>query len=789
MKRAAVLHVSGVVQGVGFRPFVYRTATRLCLVGHVSNLGDAGVRIFVQGSRTSIERLIDEIEKNPPSISRIDRVDVEWTSVEEGINEFQIASSSAERRTELAPSIPPDIAICNQCVTDLMNPSSKWYLYPFTSCAACGPRFSTITSLPYDRPNTTMRQFELCNTCNAGYTDPSDRRYHAETTACAQCGPNYWLTDNQGSVVEEKNPVTVCAELLEEGRIVAVQGISGTHIATMTSESGPLRKLRLRKKRSQRPFAIMVRNESTLQQIAEVTRAELDLLESWRKPIVVVRKRRELAFGSGPWHGVTAESLEAIAPGLDTVGVMLPYSPVHHLLFHHLAECALVMTSANPTGVPMYIDAKTITENLKDIVDYYLLHDRLIAQRVDDSVVKFVGKDMPAFMRRARGYVPESIRLPDERSGYCAIATGPEEKCTGAILKSGNVYMTQHIGDTDRVESIGFLSDALNHMMHLVGMTTTNVVACDFHPDFLTTELGEKLAKEQGVPLVRVQHHHAHLAALEADNELDGNTDIVCITADGFGLGTDQTAWGGEVLTGNSHGFERVGGLEPKSLPGGNIAAAYGARSVIGILDDDEVERAFHILNGLAIGSGLSLDLESLSLLVEAKKKNVNTIQSSSAGRYLDAVCTLLGICSENSYDAECPMKLEAAARSTDLRIRPTFKEMNGRIVLDTSDSLNQIVNLMKRRESIPEIAYAAQWCLGQALGDMACRCAHEKGIVYVGFSGGVALNGIITKAVKDCVEGEKLIPKFHRRVPPGDGGVSLGQAVVGLAGISDKTS
>lgn len=789
MKRAAVLHVSGVVQGVGFRPFVYRTARRLSLVGYVSNLGDAGVRILVQGNQTDIEQLVDEIQNNPPSISRVDRVDVEWTAVNDGLSDFRIASSSVERRPELVPSIPPDIAICDQCIADLTNPSSRWYLYPFTSCAACGPRFSTITSLPYDRPNTTMGRFPLCNTCNAGYTDPSDRRYHAQTTACAQCGPSYWLTDERGTIVSEKNPVIAAAELLGEGRIVAVQGIAGTHIATMTSMPEPVRELRLRKKRSQRPFAIMVRDELIVQQIAEATREELDLLKSWRRPIVLARKRREPGIELGPWREVATESMDAIAPGLDTVGVMLPYSPVHHLLFQHLRESALVMTSANPAGVPMYIDASTITGNLKGIVDYYLLHNRPIAQRADDSVIKFVGRSMPVFIRRARGYVPESIRLSDGRSGHCAIATGPEEKCTGAVLKSGTVYMTQHIGDTDRVESIGFLTDALNHLMHLVGMTTTNVVACDLHPDFLTTELGEKLAEEWDVALVRVQHHHAHLAALEADNALDGNTDIVCITADGFGFGPDGTAWGGEVLSGSFRNFERLGGLEPKSLPGGDLAATYGARSVVGILNPDEVERAFDILDGLPIGSGLRLESGSLSLLVEAKSRNVNTIRSSSAGRYLDAVSTLLGVCSENSYDGECPMKLEAVARPSELRLRPVLKKINGRTVLDTSDALSQVLDLIERREGIPEIAYAAQWYLGEALGKIACMYAVEKGIGHIGFSGGVALNRIITRAVKECVEGEKLIPVFHRRVPPGDGGVSLGQVAVGLAAISDWTA
>jgi hydrogenase maturation protein HypF len=773
--------MTGIVQGVGFRPFVFNIAGSLSLTGFVLNLGDAGVKVIAEGEESSIRNLISSIKNNPPSISRIDSLTVDWTDVTDSFTLFEIRKSSVVRTEGSVPVLPPDIAMCSDCIEDLMNPESRWYRYPFTSCAACGPRFSTITDLPYDRPNTTMVDFPLCDTCNTGYTDPVDRRYHAQTTACEMCGPVYRLVDTKGKHIESDNPVQRVAQLLEDNQIVAIQGIAGTHIATKTSDSRAIETLRQRKKRSQRPFAIMVRNISVLKQVVNLTSSEEKLLVSWRRPIVLLQKRLESEL-------IPSNVQDALAPGLDTIGVMLPYAPVHHLLFQYTNEPALVLTSANPTGVPMYIEPDVVVSELKDIVDYSLIHNRRVYQRADDSVVKFLDKDIPVFIRRARGYVPDPLTFTDSWKSIKTIGVGPEEKVTASVLKSGRIYPTQHIGDINRVESLDFLSEAVDHILHLLDITKLDGVACDLHPEFLTTEYAEQMSKKQDIPLFRVQHHHAHLASMIVDHKLHHDTSIVCITADGYGFGQDNNAWGGEILLGDLRNFKKVGGFKSVDYPGGDLSAVYAARSVVGILKNSlEKDELLQIVNSAPIGPNTHLTSDTLDILIDSLGRRINTMSSTSAGRFLDAVSMVLDVCSENSYDGECPMKLEALAKPTDLRIDPLFKKSREGLILDTSNGLMRVHELKDEGVNKQEIAYAAQWYLGESLADVACRVAKENQIQHVGFSGGVALNRIITKAVIDRVQRENLTPLIHVNVPPGDGGISIGQVAVAGAKLTDS--
>ncbi len=775
MKQRAEIHVTGIVQGVGFRPFVYRVATDHSLVGFVLNLGDAGVQIVVEGKRSEIDDFLKQLHSNPPSISRIDSVDIEWGSATNTFDSFSIKKSSTKRSTESAPEMPPDIAICEDCVGELRSSDSRWYQYPFTSCAACGPRYSTITSLPYDRPNTTMVDFPLCNVCNTGYTSPLDRRYHAQTTACDSCGPRYQLYDADGKLLKGINCIDQAARLLESNSVLALHGIGGTHLVTKTSDYKPIRVLRERKNRFQRPFAIMAKNPEVLFQFSVPTENELQLMKTWRRPIILVKKRD----GSS----LPQESLEEISPGLDTLGVMLPYAPLHHLLFDNLDEDALVMTSANPTGVPMYIDPSVITSELGGVADYFLLHNRRIHQRADDSVIKFVGSENPVFIRRARGYVPEPLVMDHIHPSTKVVAVGPELKSTGAVLKSKKIYMTQHIGDTDRVENIDFLRNSINHLMFLLGIDGVDGYACDLHPEFLSTDLAEKISSEMDVPLYRVQHHHAHLASMLVDHKMNLDTSIVCITADGYGYGPNGEGWGGDILVGNGTDFLRRGGLAPSLYPGGDLSARYAARSLIGILGNAvETEDILTVLSGSRIASDMDLSEETLSLLLRARKQDINVLRSTSVGRFLDAAAIALRICSENSYDGECPMKLEAHASDSDLTIEPDFVSNGDVIELNPVDSLIKILNLKKEGISIPKIAYAVQRHIGQALANMACDIAEAEDIEYVGFSGGVALNRIITGAIVDVVNSRTKKSLIHDRVPPGDGGVSAGQIAVAAA-------
>jgi hydrogenase maturation protein HypF len=775
LKRKATIHISGIVQGVGFRPFVYRVATKLALVGYVLNLGDAGVRIIVEGEKSKIKQLIKEIQTNPPSISKIDTVNIEWENPTESFTTFFIEKSSLVREKDATPKIPPDIAICNQCIVELHDPNSRWYMYPFTSCAACGPRYSTITDLPYDRPNTTMKDFPLCNTCNIGYTNPSDRRYHAQTTACEKCGPIYSLLNNKGEILEKANSIIRASELLSEGFILAVQGIGGTHLATKTTNSNPIQTLRIRKRRLKRPFAIMIRDIESLSEFALPTLEEINLMKTWRRPIVLVKRKKDVDNRTIPY-----DALEQISPGLDTIGAMLPYAPLHHLLFKFIDEPALVMTSANPTGVPMYIHPNTILAKLNGIADYFLVHNRRIHQRSDDSVVKFVLKKNPVFLRRARGYVPEPIMFEAPWKCRKIIAVGPEEKATGAIVKSGRIFPTQHIGDTDRVESIQFLSEAIDNLLHLLGVDEIDAIACDLHPEFLSTELAEKMANEMQIPLIRIQHHYAHLAAIMVDTNLEYNDDITCITSDGYGYGEDGTAWGGEVLVGNLEKYEKHGGLEPHIYPGGDLSAKYAVRSLLAIMGKHlGLDEILTITKEANVAPNIEVSRDSLQIVVTAMDNRVNTILSSSTGRFLDAASIVLGICSENTYDAECPMKLESIAKKTDLYIPPSYTRKNGHLYLDTTESLSKILDLKKAGVKISELAYAVQWHIGESLAEIACNVSNNFDIKHIGFSGGVALNRIITKAVTSYVSNSGLQPLIHRKIPPGDGCVSVGQAAV----------
>jgi hydrogenase maturation protein HypF len=775
--RQASIHITGIVQGVGFRPFVYRMATSFSLTGYVLNLGDAGVRIVVEGEESDILQLLDEIKTKPPSISRVDSVDVKWTIATQSFDKFIIEKSSLEKGRQVAPDIPPDIAICDFCISDMRNPESRWYGYPFTSCAACGPRFSTIISLPYDRPNTTMLDFPLCNACNTGYTDPLDRRYHAQTTACEDCGPLYQLLDSEGMNTRQKNPVRFAAKLISEGAVVALQGIGGTHLVTKTSDADPIQLLRRRKGREERPFAIMIRTISILKKIANPSREEIDLLKSWQRPIVLVKKHNLSADVSTV---IPRTALGLISPGLDTVGVMLPYAPMHHLLFDYLEEPALVMTSANPTGLPMYIDSGTIVSKLKDVADYFLVHNRRIHQRVDDSVIKFVTKRNPVFIRRARGYVPDPITLVGVSPSLRIIGVGPEEKVTATAVKAGKAYVTQHIGDTDQIENIEFLENAVEHMLHLLGVQDLDRIACDLHPEFLTTEFAERLAEERDVPLVRVQHHHAHLASILADNNLSTNTDIICITADGYGYGPDGTAWGGDVLFGNAENYQRVGGLKPVLYPGGDLSAKFAIRALLGIVGHELEENEFlNIGRNGRLAPGTRLDEQSFSVLKDAWLGDLNNISSTSAGRFLDAVAIALGVCSENSYDGECPMKLESIAAIHGPEIDSVFCSSNKMVELDITESMKQILEYEKKGIDRSELAFSAQRHLGHSLAKIACNAAEENQVKYVGFSGGVALNHIITQAILEYVANRSLNLLLHRNVPPGDGGVSLGQVFV----------
>jgi len=749
----AEIKVSGIVQGVGFRPFVYRTALGNALTGYVRNRGDAFVEIIVEGKKENVKAFLRDLRRKKPPLARIHDIK---TKLSEGRNEFDrfsILKSSGEAAFS-GSVIPPDVSICEACLRELRDPKDKRHDYFFITCTDCGPRYTIIEGLPYDRANTTMKHFRMCSFCQREYKNPANRRFHAQTVACPVCGPEASLADREGKVVSSKDPIREAGKLLEEGSVLAIKGYGGFHVATATTRDKPIIRLRAVKHRSQKPFAIMARNLETIKRFAQVSKKEAELLTSYVKPIVLLKKSSDYCLS------------DLIAPGLHNVGVMLPYTGLHYMLFDGVREPAFVMTSANPPNEPIVTDNDEAVRKLGSVVDYFLLHDRLIAQRCDDSVVRVHGKDV-SFIRRSRGYAPEPIRLK-QAVDKCVLALGGELNSTSCVLLGDKAFISQHIGDVENLETLRFLKSASQHLLRLTNCKP-EVIACDLHPKFTTTKLAKDWSDELGVPLVQVQHHHAHGAALMAEHGLD---EIVAIVCDGYGYGLDGEAWGGEVLYCNGQGeFRRVGHLEPQPMVGGDLATRYPVRMVAGILS-----KAMGVEEWLRSESAhLPHGEREVDVILQQLKKGLVPL-TSSCGRVLDAGSAVLGICYERTYEGEPAMKLEAvAANGKDvLKLQPRVKDN----VVDTAELVHRVFE-RRKVDTASDLAFSAQQYLAEGLAQVAVDEAKRLGVDVVSFSGGVAYNEHMAHEVRRFVEENKLRFATHKSVPAGDGGISFGQAMV----------
>jgi len=765
--RRAIISISGLVQGIGFRPFVYRLAVKRGLKGYVKNLGDAGVVIDVSGEEDAVRALLRDLREEKPPIAIYTKIDVRWLDFSEQYSEFSIDTSDVERRGVKHSIIPPDISICPDCLRELFDPGDRHHLYPFTCCALCGPRFTTITGLPYDRERTTMADFPLCEECSREFHDPLDRRFNAQTICCPQCGPRMTLYHPEGSAVDGENPIREAASLLDEGFIVAVKGVGGIHLAVKTTGDDPLLRLRERRRKPGKPFAIMSPGLEEVERYATVSELERGLLTSYERPIVALRKREPFPLSA------------QISPGLHTVGVMLPYSGIHHLLFRHSREPALVMTSANIPGEPMAVSNRDAFQRLRGVADYLLLHNRAIYARCDDSVIKVIDGH-PTFLRRSRGYVPMPVNLPFS-SGVRVVAVGPELASTASLLKGDKCYLTQHLGDIESPESLAFLEDALRHLMRLLGVGRPDAVACDLHPGFLSRTVASELVEESGAHLVEVQHHHAHLASLMAECGVEPGEEVTAIVCDGYGYGSDGAPWGGEVLVGGYGGFQRVGHLEPQPMPGGDLCAIRYGRMLQGILYGEVPTEELREFLSENCSAGFPLGEREIEVVFNQLEKGINTPLTTSAGRLLDAVSCLLGISHARTYEGEGALKLEAAAAGGSLTpadLPVDVEERGGTLVLKTSQMVRRLLELRGgyRRE---DLAYAFQGALAGGLAEMGVRTAEDRGLSAVGFTGGVAYNDVMTGIIRRRVEERGLRFLHHRRVPCGDGGLSLGQAAV----------
>jgi hydrogenase maturation protein HypF len=750
MSKKTIIEISGLVQGVGFRPFVYRTARRLGIRGYVRNLGDAGVEIQAEGSRQSMSEFINAIEKEKPENARIDEITVEQREAEEKFNEFRIIRSGG---VGLGGTVAPDIMICEECINEIFTKGDRRHGYEFTTCTDCGPRFTTLEKLPFDRKNTAFKRFPPCINCRREYKNPGDRRFHAQTIACPECGPRYFLLDRNGKEISK--PIDVAIKKLGEGKIIAIKGIGGVHLACTASGDNPAKELRSRLQRKQQPFAVM----STLEMaktFTEISGREGRLLTSKERPIVILKKKEDC------WLS------DLISPGLGNVGVLLPYTGLHHILFTGIEE-PLVMTSANIHGNPMITENKEIVD--WGMADYYLLHDLEIRNRCDDSVIKIVNKK-ETFIRRSRGFAPTPIEI-ENHSGRNVLALGADENITFCLLKDNSAFLSQHIGNAGKVATLRFLEDSIKQLMRLIP-TRIDSIACDLHPGFNTTRLAEEFSMKLKVPLIKVQHHHAHLSSLIAEHRL---REIVGICCDGIGYGLDGRGWGGEIISFRENRFRREGHLREQPMPGGDLAAYYPARMVAGILygryDKRELET---ILNELYFRHGK----KEIPVVLKQLEREVNIQGTTSTGRVLDAISTLLGICPYRTYEGEPAMKLEAAAElGKDIEF-PIPVRGN---ILDTGEILEKVLEF-RGEYRVEDIAFSAEKVLAEGLAEIAVGAARKKRISTIGISGGVAYNNLIVSAIADYVGGAGLRFVQNEKVPCGDGGISFGQ--VGYAIIQN---
>ncbi len=756
------LNVTGIVQGAGFRPFIYRIAVKNGLAGYVRNRGDAGVEVLLEGNTQDVKQFMQDLSKEKPPLAQIDKITTTNLTGKEEYKGFTIYKSSQE--AELSGSIiPPDIAICNQCLKELRDPNNPRHEYFFITCTDCGPRFTIIERLPYDRENTTMREFPLCGFCQKEFDDPANRRFHAQTVACPTCGPKAYLTTKTGEQIKAEDPVRMAGKLLSEGSVFAIKGYGGFHIASSTIREEPLLRLRGAKHRREKPFGIMARGLEAASWFAEVGSKEQELLTSPMRPIVLLNKSKN--YNLSP----------LVAPHLHNVGVMLPYTGLHYMLFDQVNDEAFVMTSANPPNQPIVKDNAEALQTLGGTVDYFLFHDRKIAYRCDDSVMR-VHAERQVFLRRSRGYAPAPIRLK-KKSKRCTVGLGGELNDTSCILLEDKAFISQHIGDVENIETRNFLQEATKHLSRLINCKAERL-ACDLHPKFTTTALAQEWAETKGLPLFQVQHHHAHAAALMAEHGLD---EIVAVVCDGYGYGTDGRAWGGEVLLSRDRSaeFMRLGHLEPQPLLGGDLASRYPVRIAAGILAKVGVNVQQYLMqNSMHLPYG---EMEA-KLILSQLERGSDAVQTTSCGRVLDAVSAILGLCYARSYEGEPAMKLEstALAGKDTLNLKPLIHSN----VLDTTSLIASIFE-NKNKAPVADLAYSAHAYLAKGLATLVIESAHSQGVKTVGFSGGAACNQILAQLMRQTVEAAGLRFVVHEAVPAGDGGVSFGQAVV--AGFSQK--
>jgi len=772
--------VRGIVQGVGFRPFVHSLARGMDLKGYVTNTG-AGVLIEVEGP--GLEDFVDRLRREAPPLSMI--TDIATKELPgRGYGDFVIRPSSEGEGAARFTLVSPDVSTCDDCLRELLDPADRRYRYPFINCTNCGPRYSITKAVPYDRPSTTMAPFAMCPECGREYRDPGDRRFHAQPNACPTCGPHLEFRAGASRITGDEAVLAACLRLLEGGGIVAIKGLGGFHLACDARDEGSVERLRARKKRGAKPFAVMVRDLETARRVCILDEADARVLTSARRPIVLLRRREPSPLA------------RALAPGNDRLGLMLPYTPLHHLLFR-TATCsaagkdgleALVMTSGNLAEEPIAGSNEDAFARLSGMVDGFVFHDREIFARVDDSVVRTrsfpAGPERPnwkdgglAFVRRSRGYAPDPILLSTSGNGEGAeaLGCGADLKNTFTLTKGGFAIMSQHIGDMENEETLAFFEECLANLSS-VYRVEPKILAHDLHPDYLSTRWakGRAEASRGALRIHPVQHHHAHVASVMAEHGLEGR--VIGVAFDGTGYGSDGRLWGGEFLVADAEGFERFAHLAYLPLPGGEASIREPWRTAVSLVRE-------------AAGDGAPAILRRLGFMATYGDKAVGQVldiagapelspPSSAVGRLFDAVSALLGICDRNSFEGEAALALENWARPDERRSYPLGRRWEeGSLVLDPTPMTAAIIADIDGNRSVSEISSRFHATLAVLVRDTVLEASNLYGLSTVALGGGAFQNASLLEGSVALLRAEGLEVYLNDKVPCNDASISLGQA------------
>jgi len=763
------IRIRGLVQGVGFRPTVWQLAQQHDIKGEVRNDG-SGVLIVAQGHPEQINRLLQQLQINPPALARIDSIQRETLNVNIHFHEFSILHSL---QSEVHTGIVADAATCSECLQDISEPSNRRYQYAFTNCTHCGPRLSIIRDIPYDRAYTSMAVFELCPACRAEYENPADRRFHAQPNACPDCGPQLWIEDNKGQKIPSEHPLDSSAELLRQGHIVAIKGIGGFQLACDAANHTAVETLRARKQRPHKALALMANSVSQIRQYCLVNNEQHKLLQSTAAPIVLLPLKQH------------AQPLSAaIAPAQNTLGFMLPNSPLHHLLCQQL-ERPIVLTSGNRSDEPQCIDNQQAQQRLQHIADYFLMHDRDIINRIDDSVVRVI-HHQAHFLRRARGYAPRPIPLPE---GFIKqpniLACGSEMKNTFCLIRDGQATLSQHIGNLENAQTYDDYLHNLELYQRLFRFQIQHIVV-DRHPEYLSSKHGRQLAQDNDIPIDEVQHHHAHIAACLADNGWARHQgQVIGVVMDGLGYGDDGSIWGGEFLLADYQDYQRVARLQPVPMPGGVQSILQPWRNTYAQLQQlDDWPALQQRYADLPLMQALSA--KPLNTLEQMIQRGLNAPLTSSCGRLFDAVAAAVGICADRvSYEGQAAIELESCITESALQQATPYTftlQQHDLLQINPASMWRELLNDLQQGVPSAYISASFHQGLAQAIVDSVLRISQQSGIHTVALSGGVFQNQTMFRLCLALLQQQQLQVLFHQQLPANDGGISFGQAVIAAA-------